>query len=116
MSKTSWIEAARLEGQLASATEIDMMVAMHPQIVELWKEWCGWRIDLATRDKRKPWTPRAARIEMQNLARALHDPPPGIVETQMRAALTGMWVALNLHHIRPSYQARIFHPEENRPW
>lgn len=100
MAKTSWQELARAEAAQASAIEIDMALMPHPALTELWRDWCGWRTDLAVREKLKPWTPRAARIEMRNIAVALQTFTPDQVATQMRAAIVGCWVGLNLDKMR----------------
>jgi hypothetical protein len=103
MAKPSWQAQAKIESGLASSVEIDMMVAQHPELVALWCEWCGWRSDLAQLEKLKPWTPRAARIEMGNIARALQVHFPNVIADQMRSAIVGNWHGLNLHHIRQQY-------------
>lgn len=100
MAKQSWQEAARAEAAMASATEIDMALLAHSELVELWSDWCGWRTDLAVREKSKPWTPRAAKIEMRNIAVALQSFTAEQVATQMRAAIVGCWIGLNLDKMR----------------
>lgn len=100
MAKTSWQTQAKIESELASGVEIDMMVATFPELVSLWGSWCEWRAQLAQLEKLRPWTPRAARIEMRNIAVALQTFTPDQVATQMRAAIVGCWVGLNLDKMR----------------
>jgi hypothetical protein len=100
MAKASWQESARSEAAQASAIEIDMALIAHCELMELWRDWCGWRTDLAVREKLKPWTPRAARIEMRNIAVALQSFTADQIATQMRAAIVGCWVGLNLDKMR----------------
>lgn len=100
MAKPSWQESARSEAAQASAIEIDMALIAHRELVELWRDWCGWRTDLAVREKMKPWTPRAARIEMRNIAVALQSFTAEQIATQMRSAIVGCWVGLNLDKMR----------------
>lgn len=100
MAKLSWQEKAKIEADLASEIETDMALIAHPELTDLWREWCGWRTDLAMREKSKPWTPRAARIEMGNIARALQSFTAEQIATQMRAAIVGCWVGLNLDKMR----------------
>lgn len=98
MNKAS---AIRAEASLASSIEIDMEVSRHPELVELWGEWCGWRSDLALSEKSKPWTVRGARMEMRNMAVAIGQGiTPEQIAAQIRKAITGCWVGMNLDHIR----------------
>ena len=100
MARSNSRDQIRAESALASGIEIDMALLAHPELIELWHQWCGWRSDLALLEKTKPWTVRASRIEMGNIARALQTFTADQVATQMRSAIVGCWVGLNLDKMR----------------
>ncbi len=116
MAKRSWQDDRRIESKLASGIEIDMMVARHPQIVILWNDWCGWREELALMEKTKPWTPRAARIEMQNIARALERHSPDDVCAQIRRAIVGCWNATHVDDIGSGNGNNRTNLQAQQPW
>lgn len=105
MSKPSWQQTAKAQAHEACAVEIDMAVAPHRELVALWGEWCEWRTEVCQLDKLKPWSPRAARAEMRNLAIAVSRHSTDEIAQQMRNAIAGCWIGLNLDKMRISQSA-----------
>lgn len=104
--KADWKSEAKEQARAASLIAIPLDVMASASIPALWREWCDHRSELALKDKRKPWTVRAATNEMNSIAHAIEEHGEEPVAMQMRAALAGGWQGLNLNTMRPSY-ARV---------
>ena len=112
----SWRDEAKLKAQEANLTTLPLDLASDTEIVALWRSWCDHRTELAQREKTKPWTPRAAEMEIANIAKAVDQHGLEIVCVQIRTAISSSWQGLNLQNIRPQFgRKRYGEDHDDRP-
>jgi len=112
----SWRDDAKLKAQEASLTPLPLDLASDAEVAALWRAWCEHRTHIAEREKTKPWTPRAAEMEIANIAKAIDQHGHEVVCTQIRTAISSSWQGLNLQNIRPQFgRKRYGDDHDDRP-
>ncbi len=87
------------ENARASAVPLPLLLRSSPVFVEVWRQWCDYRTERAskpTKTDRIPWTERAATVTLAEVERFSASIPLEAIAGRFRDAIAGNWQGPNL--------------------
>lgn len=97
--KASDLADSIAEAAGASAVPLPLLLRSSPVFVEVWRQWCDYRTERAskpTKTDRIPWTERAATVTLAEVERFSASIPLEAIAGRFRDAIAGNWQGPNL--------------------
>lgn len=106
-TREGWKAEAQRIADEANATPLPDEWLGSEEVQHLWSEWSAHRTEMALKDKRKPWTPRAAKMEIEAISKALEIHDGNAILARIRTAIASGWQGLNLDSMRATPNFRL---------